>query len=205
VGDTRDTGIENDPTPVVFQPFAQGGIYGAALLVRTTSDPSASRRAVIDAVREIAPNQLVETVQTLEDIRDATVVPRRLNAMFVASFAALAFLIAIVGIVGVLASSVRSRTAELGIRMSLGAGPERLRRMVLAEGGVLIGLGIAIGFAGSFFTVRLLQGLLFGVAVHDPTTFSAAALLLAGVGLAACAGPAARAARVDPAVALRAE
>jgi predicted permease len=205
VGDTRDAGIENDPTPVVFQPFAQGGIYGAALLVRTTSDPISSQRAIVDAIRTVSPAQLIDNIKTLEDIRDATVVPRRLNAMFVASFAALAFLIAIVGIVGVLASSVRSRTAELGIRMSLGAGPERLRRMVLTEGGVLIGLGIGIGFAGSFFTARLLQGLLFGVAVHDPTTFTFAALLLAGVGIGACSGPAARAARVDPAVALRAE
>jgi ABC-type antimicrobial peptide transport system permease subunit len=125
--------------------------------------------------------------------------------MFVASFAGLAFLIAFVGIVGVLASSVRSRTAELGIRMSLGASPERLRRMVLAEGGILIALGIGLGFTGSFFTAQLLQSLLFGVAPHDPTAFAGAALLLAGVGVAACAGPAARAATVDPAVALRAD
>jgi len=77
--------------------------------------------------------------------------------------------------------------------------------MVLAEGGVLIGLGIAIGFAGSVFTARLLRGLLFEVGPHDPTTFAVAALLLAGVGIAACSGPAARAATVDPATALRAD
>jgi ABC-type antimicrobial peptide transport system permease subunit len=77
--------------------------------------------------------------------------------------------------------------------------------MVLAEGGVLIVLGIAIGFTGSVFTARLLRGLLFEVGPHDPTTFAAAALLLAGVGIAACAGPAARAATVDPAAALRAD
>jgi putative ABC transport system permease protein len=100
---------------------------------------------------------------------------------------------------------VRSRTAELGIRMSLGAGPERLRRMVLAEGGTLIAIGIALGFAGSVFTARLLRGLLFEVAPNDPTTFAAAALLLARVGGAACSGPAARAATVDPASAWRAD
>ena len=114
---------------------------------RTTPDPRALQHSIVQYIHDAAPQQIIDNVSTLEEIRDATVVPRRLNAMFVASFAGLAFLIAIVGIVGVLASSVRSRTAELGIRMSLGAGPERLRRMVLAEGGVLIGLGIAIGFA----------------------------------------------------------
>ena len=167
--------------------------------------PRALQHSIVQYIHDAAPHQIIDNVSTLEEIRDATVVPRRLNAMFVASFAALAFLIAIVGIAGVLASSVRSRTAELGIRMSLGAGPERLRRMVLAEGGVLIGLGIAIGFGGSVFTARLLRGLLFEVAPHDPTTFAVAALLLAGVGILACAGPAARAATVDPATALRAD
>src|SRR4029078_4483227 len=108
-------------------------------------------------------------------------------------------MLAIVGIVGVLASSVRSRTAELGIRMSLGAGPERLRRMVLAEGGVLLGLGSAIEFAGSVFTARLLRGLLFEVGPHDPTTFVAAALLLAGVGIAGRFVRAAARAAGDPA------
>jgi predicted permease len=205
VGDTRDAGLERDPTPAVFEPLAQGGVFNAALLVRTTSDPRALQHSIVQLIHDAAPRQIIDNVSTLEEIRDATVVPRRLNAMFVASFAALAFLIAIVGIVGVLASSVRSRTAELGIRMSLGAGPERLRRMVLAEGGVLIGLGIAIGFAGSVFTARLLRGLLFEVGPHDPTTFAVAALLLAGVGIAACSGPAARAATVDPAAALRAD
>jgi putative ABC transport system permease protein len=205
VGDTRDAGLEHDPTPAVFEPFAQGGVFTAALLVRTTSDPRALQHSIVQYIHDAAPHQIIDNVSTLEEIRDASIVPRRLNAMFVASFAGLAFLIAVVGIAGVLASSVRSRTAELGIRMSLGAGPERLRRMVLAEGGVLIGLGIAIGFGGSVFTARLLRGLLFEVAPHDPTTFALAALLLAGVGILACAGPAARAATVDPATALRAD
>ena len=205
VGDTRDAGLERDPTPAVYEPLAQGGVFTAAMLVRTTPDPRALQHSIVQYIHDAAPQQIIDNVSTLEEIRDATVVPRRLNAMFVASFAGLAFLIAIVGIVGVLASSVRSRTAELGIRMSLGAGPERLRRMVLAEGGVLIGLGIAIGFAGSVFTARLLRGLLFEVGPNDPTTFVVAAVLLAGVGIAACSGPAARAATVDPAAALRAD
>jgi predicted permease len=205
VGDTRDAGLETEPTPTVYQAFAQTGIAPVALIVGTNSDPVALERSIVQSIRDAAPGQAVTGVKTLEEIRDATVVPRRLNAMFVASFAGLAFLIAIVGIAGVLASSVRSRTSELGIRMSLGAGPERLRRMVLAEGGILICLGIGIGVSGSILTGRLLRGLLFGVTPNDPVTFVIAALLLAGVGLAACSGPAARAARIDPAVALRAD
>src|SRR4029079_2100342 len=128
--------------------------------------------SIVQYIHDAAPQQIIDNVSTLEEIRGATVGLRRLHAMVVAALAGVAFLIAIVGIVGVLASSVRSRTAELGIRMSLGAGPERLRRMVLAEGGVLIGLGIAIGFGGSVFTARLLRGLLFEVAPQDPMTFA---------------------------------
>lgn len=204
VGDTRDAGIESDPVPSLFEPFAQSSGF-ASLLVRTSTDPLKLAPTIVRSIRDVAPRQLIDNLTTLEEIRDASVVPRRLNAMFVALFAALAFLIAIVGIVGVLASSVRSRTAELGIRLSLGAGPERVRRMILTEGGILIALGIAIGLAGSFFSARLLGNLLFGITPHDPETFAAATLLLAIVGIAACSGPAARAARVDPAVALRAD
>jgi predicted permease len=205
VGDTRDAGIESDPTPAVFLPFAQSGLPYASLLVRTGSDPTPMRRAIVKAIQAASPHQPLANITTLEEIRDATIGPRRLNALFVTSFAGLAFLIAIVGVVGVLAASVRARTNEFGIRMSLGAGPERLRRLVLGEGGVLIALGIGVGFAGSYFAARLLQSLLFGVTVHDPATFVAAAVLLAGVGIGACLGPASRAASVDPAVALRAD
>jgi len=205
VGDTRDAGIESEPEPSVFVPFAQSGIPFATMLVRTVADPTPMQRAIIKAIQSVSPRQAIGDVTTLEDIRDATIGPRRLNALFVTSFAALAFLIAIVGVVGVLAASVKSRTAEFGIRMSLGATPERLRRLVLSEGGVLIAAGIMVGGAGSFFAARLLHSLLFGVSIHDPVTFVTATVLLAGVGIAACLGPARRAARVDPAVALRAD
>jgi ABC-type antimicrobial peptide transport system permease subunit len=113
--------------------------------------------------------------------------------------------IAVVGIAGVLAFSVSSRTSEIGIRMSLGADASRVRRMVLGEGGALLGLGLGVGVLGALATSQLLQGLLFGVAPHDPVTLAGVIALLAGVGVAACWLPAARAARVDPAVALRAE
>jgi putative ABC transport system permease protein len=205
VGDTRDAGLDTDPTPTVFQPIMQEEVFQGALVIRTKSNPSLLQPAALRAIRELYPRQLIENVATLEEVRDATVAPRRLNALFIASFGALAMIIAMVGIAGVLAFSVSSRTAEIGIRMSLGADAARVRRMVLSEGGALLVVGLGAGILGALVTSRLLQGLLFGVAPNDPTTLGAVALIIAAVGVAACWLPAARAARVDPAIALRAE
>ena len=205
VGDTRDAGLDSDPTPIMFQPFAQEEIFAGALVIRTASDPRALAPIAQRTIRDMYPRQLIENVATLEEVRDATVAPRRLNALLITSFGTLAMVIAVVGIAGVLAFSVSSRTAEIGIRMSLGADSSRVHRMVLGEGGLLLGVGLTLGVAGALATSRLLRGLLFGVAPHDPATLVAVTLILAVVGLAACWIPAVRAARVDPAVALRAE
>lgn len=205
VGDTRDGGLESGPTPIMFHPFAQEFIVAGALVVRTTSDPALLQPAIISAVREVSPRQLITGVATLEQIRDEDVAPRRLNALFITSFGALALMIAMVGIAGVLAFSVSSRTAEIGIRMSIGADAGRVRRMILGEGGVLLVTGLAIGVVGARIASQMLRGLLFGIGPNDPVTLGGVALILAAVGVAACWLPAARAARVDPAVALRAE
>ncbi|HEU4630992.1 MAG TPA: ABC transporter permease [Gemmatimonadaceae bacterium] len=205
VGDTRNAGLDSDPTPTMYEPFAQELVFGAALVVRTTTEPARLQPAIVRAIREVAPRQLIEDVATIEQIRDEAVAPRRLNALFIAAFGALALVIAMVGIAGVLAFSVSSRTAEIGIRMSLGADARRVRRMVLGEGGTLLAAGVVVGLAGALFAARLLRGLLFGVTPYDPVTLGGVALVLAAVGVAACWIPAARAARVDPAVALRAE
>jgi predicted permease len=205
VGDTRDAGLDSDPTPTVFQPFAQEEIFGGSLVIRTKSDPLLLQPTALRAIRELFPRQLVENVATLEQVRDATVAPRRLNALFIASFGGLAMVIAMVGIAGVLAFSVSSRTAEIGIRMSLGADAWRVHRMVLSEGGVLLIAGLVVGLTGALLASRLLRGLLFGVAPHDPATLAGVSLIIGAVGILACWLPAARAARVDPAVALRAD
>ncbi len=205
VGDTRDAGLDTDPTPTVFQPIAQEEIFNGAMVIRTRSNPTLIQPAALHAIRELYPRQLIENVATLEEVRDATVAPRRLNALFIASFGVLAMVIAMVGIAGVLAFSVSARTQEIGIRMSLGADASRVLRMVLGEGGVLLGIGLAVGLTGSLVTTGLLRGLLFGVAPHDPITLGAVAAIIGAVGVAACLLPAIRAAKVDPAVALRAE
>jgi ABC-type antimicrobial peptide transport system permease subunit len=205
VGDTRDNGLDSEATATMYQPFAQELIIGAALVVRTTTDPALLAPAIVRAVRAAGPGQLIEHVATLDQIRDETVAPRRLNALFITSFGALAFVIAMVGIAGVLAFSVSSRTAEIGIRMSLGADAWKVHRMVLGQGGVLLAAGLAAGLVGALLAERLLGSMLFGITPHDPATIGAVASILGLVGVAACWLPAARAARVDPAVALRAE
>jgi predicted permease len=205
VGDTRDAGLDTDPMPTVYQPIRQEVSFFAAIIAKTKSNPALMAPAAIRAIRELYPRQLIENVVTLDQVRDATVAPRRLNALFIVCFGVLAMLIAVVGIAGVLAFSVSSRTNEIGIRMSLGADAGRVHRMVLGEGGTLLVIGLAAGATGALLASRLLSGLLFGVAPHDPMTLAAVTLMLGGVGVAACWLPAVRAARVDPAVALRAE
>jgi ABC-type antimicrobial peptide transport system permease subunit len=179
--------------------FFPGGFIirapGAAAL-----GPQAAR-----VVRDLVPDQPIERVATLEQIREQTIAPQRLNALLVGAFGLVALVIAAVGIGGVLAFFITQRTAEIGIRMSLGADPARVMRMVLADGGVMLGIGIGFGLVGSVVAARLLQGLLFGVPPRDPVTFLSVALLMALVGLGACAMPALRAARVDPLVAMRTE
>jgi ABC-type antimicrobial peptide transport system permease subunit len=140
---------------------------------------------------------------TVAQIRDESVAPRRLNAALVSSFGVLALIVAAVGIAGVLAFSVSARTNEIGIRMSLGADGGRVQRMIVSEGGLLVGLGLLIGVIGALSLSRLMQGLLFGVRPHDPVTLAGVAAVMAAVGLLACWIPSLRAARIDPVEALR--
>jgi putative ABC transport system permease protein len=204
VGDTRDVGLDAEPPPVVFQPFAQEATFSGGLVIRAASSASGLVSAATRIVRGIAPEVPVENVLTVGQIRDQSVAPRRLNAVLVSSFGALAVIIAAVGIAGVLAFSVSARTTEIGIRMSLGADSGRVQRMVLLEGGTLLAVGLLLGVAGAFFAARLIRGLLFGVAPYDPVTIAAVGVTMLAVGIGACWLPAIRAASVDPAVAIRA-
>ncbi|HSE52502.1 MAG TPA: ABC transporter permease [Gemmatimonadales bacterium] len=205
VGDTKDGGLDAQPLPVMFQPFAQEVVFAGGLIIRAASDAATITPAATRVIRGIAPTDPIERVLTLDQIRDESVAPRRLNAVLVASFGILAVIIAAVGIAGVLAFSVSARTNEIGIRMSLGADSGRVQRMVLREGGVLLVIGLLLGVLGSVLAARLIQGLLYGVAPHDPATLAAVAALMATIGLVACWLPALRAARIDPGVAIRAQ
>ncbi|HET7621870.1 MAG TPA: FtsX-like permease family protein, partial [Gemmatimonadaceae bacterium] len=204
VGDTKDGGLDAAPIPATFIPFAQGDFPSGGFVIRTRSNPVSFAAAATRVVRQAAPDQPIEHVLTVEQIRDESVAPRRLNAMLVSSFGTLAMLVAAVGIAGVLAFSVSARTNEIGVRMSLGADSGRIQRMVLSEGGQLVLIGLTVGVTGAVSLTQLMRGLLFGVSPHDPVTLAIVALIMAVVGIGACWVPAVRAARIEPAVALRA-
>jgi hypothetical protein len=204
VGDTKDDGLDGGSRPVVFQPLPQS-MFGGGLVIRASGGAATMAPAATRLVRGIVPQAPIENVLTVSEIRNESVAPRRLNAVLVASFGILAVIIAAVGIAGVLAFSVSARTSEIGIRMSLGAESGTVLRMILAEGSTLLLAGLAIGVLASVVTTRLIQGLLYGVAPHDPFTLVVVALLMAAVGVAASWIPALRAARIDPGVAIRAQ
>jgi predicted permease len=204
VNDTRDKGPDEPPPLVMFQPLSQNelGYFPGAFVIRArgaeTLGPQAER-----VIREMAPDHPVERVATLEQIRQETMASQRLNAYLVGAFGLLALVIAAVGLAGVLAYFIAQRTTEIGIRMSLGATRGTVVRMVLGDGGGLLGLGLGLGLVGSVLVARLLDGMLYGVSPSDPATFAAVAVLMLLVGVAACTLPALRAAGVDPLVAMR--
>jgi predicted permease len=202
-GNTRDGGLDAKLEGAAFMPFAQELTLGGGLVVRADSNVAALAAQVTRIVRRIAPTAPIEHVMTLEQYKDRSVSPRRLNAALVSSFGILALIIAAVGIAGVLAFSVSARTNEIGIRMSLGADSGRVQRMILREGGVLVAIGLVAGVAGAYFAAGVIRGLLFGVEPRDPLTFVAVIGTMAAIGVVACWIPALRASRIDPAIAMR--
>jgi predicted permease len=204
VGSTRDGGLDAEPPSAMFMPFAQELALGGVVIIRADSNAAGLAAAATRIARTIAPNVPIENVLTVSQIKDESVAPRRLNAELISLFGTLALVIATVGIAGVLAFSVSARTNEIGIRMSLGADRGRVQRMILGEGGILVVAGLALGVSVAYFAAGVLKGLLFGVAPHDPVTFVGVVLMMAVIGIVACWIPALRAARIDPAVAMRA-
>jgi ABC-type antimicrobial peptide transport system permease subunit len=205
VGDTKDGGLDATPLPVTFLPFAQADFFGGGLVIRSDVNPRGISTAAREIVRSIAPESPIENVLSLDEIREESVGPRRLNALLVGSFGILALVIAAIGIGAVLAFSVSARRNEIGVRMSLGAGPGMIQWMVLRGGGLLVLLGVALGLVGSLLLARLVRGLLFGVAPNDPLTLIAVAGVMAVIGLLGCWLPALRAARIAPSVAIRSQ
>jgi putative ABC transport system permease protein len=154
-------------------------------------------------LKEIDPNLPLSDVQTLDEIVSRSLAPRRFNMFLLAIFAAIALLLALVGIYGVLAYSVGQRTAEIGLRVALGATQARVLALVLGQGMRPILLGAAIGVLGAAALSQLISSLLFGIKPLDPLTYGLAALLVIVAALLSCYVPARRALRVDPVSALR--
>jgi predicted permease len=196
--------VENNVWPdSVYIAIEQNPFPFAMLAVRTTGDPLSFTRAIREQVRAIDRDQPITEVKTMDDLVDAEVGQRRLLMMMLGSFATVALLLAAMGIYGVIAYSVAQRTQELGIRRALGAQHSDILRLVLGQGVLLAGSGIAAGLAAAFALTRVLGSLLFKVSATDPAIFAGVSLLLLLAALAASYVPARRATRVDPMTALR--
>ena len=204
VGDVKHNGLDAEPSIESYEPYAQDPYpYITVALRAPQRDQIAS--AIRREVQAIDKDQPVSQIQTMDKTLSESIAPRRLSMVLFTLFAAVAMLLAGVGIYGVMSYAVTQRTHEIGIRMALGAEQRDVLRLVVGQGMVLAFVGIAIGLAGAFFLTRLMASLLFAVSATDPLTFVAVPLVLAGVALGACFVPARRAIKVDPMVALRYE
>jgi putative ABC transport system permease protein len=205
VGDVRNEELGRPPYPQLYLPVAQLPVLSLVILARADGDPLDLTSAVKRAVADLDPDLPLSEIATLDQRIAQTLVRPRVNATLLAAFAGTALLLAAVGIYGVIAFGVVQRTRELGIRMALGAGTDRLLRLVVRQGMRPVLWGVALGLAGALVGTRLLRGLLFGVGATDPATFLAVTLFLLTVALGASYLPARRAARSDPMIALRNE
>ena len=168
------------------------------LAVKSAVEPAAVVRALRAALLEIDPDLPIADVQTMDQRTAQAVAPQRLAMRLATMFAAVALLLSMLGLYGVLVGLVGRRTREIGIRMALGDTARGIFRLVLGEGLALIGAGLALGLGGAVLMARTLEGLLFGVRPTDPVLFAAVALATGAIALLACLEPARRATRVDP-------
>lgn len=205
VSDVRNRNLSSELRPGYFLPMSQIPFNQMAVIVRTTNDPHSLITAVQNEVHSMDPEVPVFNVKTMDEYISATVAAPRFNTTLLVIFAAVALVLTIVGLYGVMSYSVAQRTNEIGIRMALGARVTDVLSLVFKQGLTLVLIGEAIGLAGAFALTRLIRGMLFGVAPNDFMTFAAVALMLAAVALLATLIPARRAARVNPLVALRYE
>ncbi len=201
VGNVPQYGLDHAPT---YDAYFVGG-WSRFLIVRTASDPLSLAPAIIEAVHRFDPNLPVTQVMTMDNLLADSVSPRRFSSMLVAIFAALALLLAAIGIYGVMSYTVSQRTQEIGLRMALGAQLGNVQGMILGQSLKLTLIGVAVGLVGALGMARFLASLVFGIGTYDAATFLGVALLLMVVALAASWIPARRAMRVDPIVALRHE
>ena len=204
-GEVRMRGPRGESRSEVYLPYWQFPELGTNVILKADGRPEALAAPLRQAVRELDPDLPVSSIEPMTAIVAASIEQPRFLALLVGIFAAAALALAAVGIYGLIAFSVAQRTQEIGVRMALGAGRGDVLRLIVFEGMTLTAVGLAIGAAGAAIVALALQSQLFGVTPLDPMTFAATVLTLAGTAIVACFVPAARAARVDPMVALRAE
>jgi predicted permease len=202
VGDVRQT-LRLPPEPEIYSSLGGTGYSAATLVVSASMAPDGLVGPVRAAIREVNPNQTIFDVKTMDQVMTASHADLDLYLWLIAAFAGLAFALSVAGIYAVLSYAVAARRKEFGIRLALGAGTGQLLRLVLVQGGLLIGAGVAIGIAGALALTRFLRALLYEVTPTDPVTFTAATFILFVVAMLACFTPARRATRMDPMAVLR--
>jgi putative ABC transport system permease protein len=202
VKDVRYSAVDKEADPAIYQPTS---LWFAHLVVRTSGEPMDQLAAVRAQAQALDRDLPFAKVATLEQLRAASVAGRRFNMLLLGLFSAVALLLALVGIYGVMSYTVTQNTREIGIRMALGAQARDVLKLVVGQGLALTAAGVAIGLLAASATTRLIARLLYGVGATDPLTFAGVSVLLISVALLACYLPARRATKVDPLVSLRYE
>jgi predicted permease len=205
VGHTRQDGLEEEGRAQLYVPYRQVAIPGLTLAVRASGDPARVAGAVRAAVRDVDPDQPVAQVQTMQELVDQALGPRRFAMVLLGLFATVALALAAVGIYGVMSFDVARRSQEIGVRMALGAQAGAVLRLVLRQGLGLAGIGVVLGVLGSLALTGLIRSQLYEMSAVDPVTFTLVVGVLLGVASLASLVPARRATRVDPLAAMRAE
>ena len=205
VGDMRHFGLDVDPKPEMYVPFAQSAYFTTIYVVRSNQDPRTLLPAIQREIQAIDPAVPLANVRTFESVIGDSVAPRRLSVVLLGVFAGVAVLLASVGIYGVMSFIVVQRTQEIGVRMALGAQRSDVLKLILGRSLKLISAGAAIGLIVALLSAGALRALLYNVSAFDTPTFVLVTILLAAVALAASYLPAMRATRADPMTALHAE
>ncbi|HYP29748.1 MAG TPA: ABC transporter permease [Blastocatellia bacterium] len=206
VKDVRQFELNANPKLQMYYCYVQPAFFVPSyLVVRTDVEPASLAAAVRGAVWEIDKDQPVSNIRTMKEVLSESIARQRFSMLLLGIFAAVALVLAAVGIYGVMSYSAAQRTREIGIRMALGAQSRDVLRLAIGQGMKMALVGVAVGLTGAFALTRLIESLLFGVSTTDPATFALVTFLLIAAALLACYIPARRATRVDPLVALRYE
>jgi putative ABC transport system permease protein len=205
VPDVRQETLDKPPLMQIYSPFWQKDFDSASIIVRSAITPVSMADQIRSVLRAIDPALALASVRTMDDLVSTSKAGRRFQTSLLSVLAGIALFLSLLGLYALLAYSVKQRTAEIGVRMALGAQRSAVLRMILRQGLLLASAGIIIGLVASLALTRLLRGLLFEVAPNDSATLLGVTLLLLAVALTASVIPARRAMRVDPIVALRYE
>jgi putative ABC transport system permease protein len=205
VGDSKHKSLDGETEPTVYWPHPELAYSAMTLVVRTETNAASFAPAARNVIRTLDGEQPIAEVRTMESLLASSMARTRFNTLLLTLFAAVAMILASIGIYGVMSYTVTQRTHEIGIRMALGAQTSDVLKFIVGQGMLLASIGLGIGLLAAFGLTRLMKTLLFEVSATDPLTFLMMSLILTGVALVACLLPARRATKTDPMVALRYE